>query len=116
NKIVAKAVGSTGAQDLQGMVREHVKPGARLYTDEVKAYQGMPEFEHEAVNHRTREYVREQAHTNGLESFWSMLKRVPYGIYHKMSSKHWGKYVAEFVHCHNIPGQGTMEKMSNLVV
>ena len=75
----------------------------------------MREFEHEAVNHSARQYVREPAHTNGLESFWSMLKRGYYGIYHRMSPKHWSKYVAEFVHRRNIRGRGTMEKMSHLV-
>ena len=35
----------------------------------------MPEFDHEAVNHSAAEYVREQAHTNGIESFWAVLKR-----------------------------------------
>ena len=69
NKIAAKPMGSTGAEELQGMVREQVKPGATLYTDEAKAYQGILEFNHEMVNHSAREYVREQVHTNGLESF-----------------------------------------------
>ena len=115
NKVAAKPVCSTGAEELQGMVREQVKPGAILYTDEAKAYQGMAEFHHEVVNHSAREYVRGQAHRNGLESFWSMLKRGYYGIYHKMSVKHLGRYVGEFVHRHNIRGQDTMEQMSNLV-
>ena len=43
--------------------------------------------EHEAVKHSVGEYVRGQAHTNGIESFWSMLKRGYYGTYHKMSCK-----------------------------
>ena len=115
NKVVVKPVGSTGAEQLQGMVREHMKPGATLYTDEARAYQGMPEFNHEAVNHSVREYVREQAHTNGLESLWSMLKRGYYGIDHKMSPKHLGKYVAEFASRHNIREQDTIDQMSNLV-
>lgn len=115
NKIAAQPVCSTGAKELQKVVRDHLKPGARLYTDEAKAYEGMEEFEHEAVNHSAREYVREQVHTNGLESFWSMLKRGYYGIYHKMSSKHLGKYVAEFVHRHNMRGQAILEQMGNLV-
>ena len=51
----------------------------------------MPKFEHEAVNHSAREYVREQVHRNGLESLWSMLKRAYCGIYQKMLSKHLGQ-------------------------
>ena len=77
------------------MVRDHVKPGATLCTDdEAKAWQGMPEFPHEAVNHSARDCMRGQVHRNGLESFWAILKQHgDYGIYHKMSSKHLGKRV-----------------------
>ena len=48
---------------LQSFVGAHAAPGATVYTDEAKAYQGMP-FEHEAVKHSVGEYVRGQAHTN----------------------------------------------------
>ena len=70
---------------LQTFVREHVEPGATLYTDEAAAYRGMPEFEHEAVNHSTKEFVRGMASTNGMESFWSMLKRGYQGTFHHFS-------------------------------
>ena len=45
-----------------------------FYTDDHRSYIGLP-FEHESVNHSVGEYVRKQAHTNGVESFWAMLKR-----------------------------------------
>ena len=54
---------------LQGFVREHSEPGATLYTDDHGSYAGMLEFDHGAVNHSIAEYVRGQAHTNGMESF-----------------------------------------------
>ena len=50
----------------------------------------------------------QQDRCQGCGQHWST-RSSGHGIYHKMSSKHWGKYVAEFVHCHNIPGQETME-------
>ena len=54
---------------------EHVAtPSATVYTDEATAYRGMP-FNHEAVCQSVGEYVRDQAHTNGIESFRSILKR-----------------------------------------
>ena len=63
-----------------------------------------PLFDHESVNHSVSEYVRDMAHTNGMESFWSMLKRGYVGIYHKMSPKHLDKYVTKFAHRHNVRG------------
>lgn len=97
---------------LQGVVCEHLAPGATLYTDEVKVYAGMPEFEHEAVNHSIREYVRDMAHTNGIESFWSMLKRGYQGTFHHFSEKHLDRYVGEFAGWHNIRGTDTEDQMA----
>ena len=58
---------------VQEFVEEHVDPDATLYTDESSAYDGWPK--REAVRHSVGEYVQEQAHTNGIESFWALLKR-----------------------------------------
>ncbi len=60
-------------------------------------------YHHQAVKHGVREYVKGQAHTNGIESFWSMLKRGYDGTYHQMSPKHLGRYVGEFAGRHNDP-------------
>ncbi|MCY4230653.1 MAG: transposase [Alphaproteobacteria bacterium] len=75
NKVRAKVVPDTTRQTLQGFVRAAAAPGADLYTDESSAYTGMPEYRHEAVNHSVGEYVQGMASTNGIESFWSMMKR-----------------------------------------
>ncbi|MCY4461231.1 MAG: transposase [Albidovulum sp.] len=48
------------------------------------------------------EYVREQAHTNGMESFWSMLKRACHGTFHHISAKHLDRYVRQFSGKHNM--------------
>lgn len=73
----------------------------------------MP-FAHEAVNHGASEYVRGQAHTNGMESFWSMLKRGYTGTYHKMSPKHLQRYVEEFAGRHNMREANTVDQMAAL--
>ena len=57
------------------------------------------------------EYVRGQAHTNGIESFWSTLKRGYDGVYHHMSLKHLGRYVGEFAGRYNDRPSDTMEQM-----
>ena len=78
NEVRAEVVEGTDAETLQGFVADHATPGATVYTDEAAAYKGMP-FKHESVRHSTGEYVKEMAHTNGMESFWSMLKRAHKG-------------------------------------
>ncbi len=71
-KIVAGVAPSTDAITLQGFVKRNVAPNAKIYTDESRAYEGL---NREAVRHSVGEYVKGQAHTNGMESFWAMLKR-----------------------------------------
>ena len=56
-------------------------------------------------------YVNDQAHTNGIESFWSLLKRGYHGTYHRMSTKHLDKYIREFSGRHNIRGLDTIDQM-----
>ena len=85
-----------------------------MYTDEASAYEGLPR-PHESVKHSASEYVRGQIHTNGVESFWSMLKRGYVGIYHKMSPKHLHRYVNEFAGRHNDRESDTADQMGNLV-
>ena len=111
NRVVAKVVTSTDKPTLQGFVVEHTAPGATVYSDEASAYEGIP-FEHESVKHSVAEYVRGMAHTNGVESFWSMLKRAHKGTFHKMSPKHLDRYVQEFVGKHNIRDMNTAAQMA----
>ena len=114
NRVAARTVENTDGATLKGFVGEHAAPGAKVYTDEASAYQGMP-FDHEAVNHSAGEYVRGMAHTNGIESFWAMLKRGYHGTYHHMSEKHLDRYVAEFSGRHNVREADTIDQMDNLV-
>ena len=114
-EVRAEVVTNTEGETLKGFVREHVEPGAILYTDEAAAYKGMPEFDHEAVNHSVGEYVDGMAHTNGIESFWSMLKRAHKGTFHKISPKHLQRYVSEFAGKHNVRDSGTLVQMRDTV-
>jgi transposase-like protein len=101
-KVKAFAVAETDTETLTGLIRENIADGSTVYTDQWKAYTGLDEFKHEKVKHNVGEYVREQIHTNGIESFWAILKRGYYGIYHKWSSKHLDRYVREFSSRYNM--------------
>ena len=113
-QVRAKVVPHTDKPTLQGFVREHTASNATVYTDEAPAYKGIP-FQHDSVKHSVKEFVRGQVHTNGVESFWAMLKRGYVGVYHKMSPKHLDRYVTEFEGRHNARDHDTIAQMGNLV-
>ena len=113
NKVVAKPVPERTKKELQGFISVNVSQKAMIYTDDHRSYIGLP-FEHESVNHSVGEYVREQAHTNGVESFWAVLKRGYYGTYHRISPKHLERYVTEFAGRHNVREFDTIDQMAFL--
>ena len=84
-----------------------------VYTDEYTAYRGL--LNHATVKHSVGEYVNAQAHTNGIESFWSMFKRGFHGTYHKMSPAHLDRYVDEFTGRHNQRDDDTLDQMAGMV-
>lgn len=114
NKISASPVPATDKTNIHGFIMENVADDAKLYTDEARAYQGLP-HDREAVNHSISEWVRDQAHTNGIESFWALLKRGYHGTYHHMSEKHLGRYVNEFAGRYNDRPLDTINQMAQVV-
>lgn len=98
--VATEVVENTRKSTLQGFVLEHTTEDATVYTDEAAAYRGIPR-PHEAVAHSAGEYVREMAHTNGMESYWALFKRGLNGVYHWVSVKHLDKYSNEFSGRHN---------------
>ena len=94
-RIRAKVIGDTKTATLQSFVLKHTTKDATVYTDEASAYVGIPR-NHAAVHHRIGQYVNDKASTNGMESFWSMMKRGLTGTYHNISPKHLHRYVDEF--------------------
>ena len=114
NAVSAKVVENTDAKTLHKFVADNAADGATVYTDDASAYKGIP-FDHESVRHSVGEYVNGMAHTNGIESFWSMLKRAHKGTFHKLSPKHLDRYVGEFVGRHNIRRSDTIDQMQAMV-
>jgi transposase-like protein len=83
----------------------YVKPGTKIYTDEGSAFKLLTEkfgYEHEAVNHSAKEYVRGDVHTNTIEGFWANVKRGIAGTYVWVSKKHLQTYLREFEYRHNL--------------
>ena len=71
--------------------------GTTVYTDDYKGYNSIAvEYYHKTVKHSLGEYVDGQIHTNGMESFWSMLKRGYIGTHHRLSGKHLQRYADAF--------------------
>src|ERR1019366_8632632 len=79
---------------LQSEVRQHVEAGSAIYTDALKSYEGLDEFQHQVVDHAVR-YVDGKIHTNGLENFWSLLKRGLNGTYVSVEPFHLFRYLDE---------------------
>ena len=100
-QIIARPIAFTDREDLQGFVRQTTEMGSVVYTDEAKAYEGIPHRFHWTVKHSAGEYVKRQVTTNGIESFWALMKRGLHGTYHHVSVKHLGRYVTEFAGRHN---------------
>ncbi|MDE2654430.1 MAG: transposase [Gemmatimonadota bacterium] len=93
---------------------EHTQAGATVYTDEHTGYKGLTN-PHETVKHSVGEWVNGLAHTNGMESFWSMLKRGYHGVYHRLSPKHLQAYVNTFAGRHNLRDLDTADQIRHVV-
>lgn len=95
--IIANVVPDTKGETIMPIITEQIKGGTRIYTDEYNAYKKLnKKYLHETVNHGAKEYVNQMAHVNGVENFWSHLKRGVDGIYHWASKEHLQSYVDEF--------------------
>ena len=94
-RVRATVVPTRRKADVQGEVRKHVEPGSTIYTDELLSYDGLAsDYAHQVINH-AEEYVRGAVHTNGMENFWSLLKRGLAGTYVSTEPFHLFRYVDE---------------------
>jgi len=100
-QIRAKVVPDVKRTTLQYEILNQVEFGAKLYTDDARAYNELTRlYAHEVVNHEM-EYVRGRVHTNGMENFWSLLKRTLHGTYVAVEPFHLDRYVDEQVFRYN---------------
>lgn len=108
------------AKTLHNFIKNNVEQNTQVFTDNFTGYKGLSDYQHQTVNHSVGEYIKGQAHTNGIESFWALLKRRYYGIFHHMSFKHLHRYVSECTFRHNTTDidslafiEKTIERMPN---
>jgi transposase-like protein len=95
SKVKASAIENRQMATLQPVILETVAPGSALYTDKWHAYRGLGDrYNHQVVDHAI-EYVRGSVHTNGIENFWSLLKRSIKGTYVSVEPFHLGRYLDE---------------------
>ncbi len=97
SRVRVKLVANVRRATLAPEVRQHVAPGSAVYSDALASYRGLaPDYIHEVIDH-AEAYVRGKVHTNGLENFWSLLKRGIKGTYVSVEPWHLAKYLDEQV-------------------
>lgn len=103
------------AATLHGFIHGSARSGTTVYTDENPGYAGLRGFRHSSVNHKAKQYVEDDVHTNSVESFWALLKRGYVGTYHYWSPKHLQRYVDEFAGRANSRDLPQIDRMARLV-
>jgi len=101
-EVRANVVPTRRRQVLHSEIKAHVKAGSAIYSDNLMSYQGLRghDYEHQVIDHAEK-YVDGQIHTNGLENFWSLLKRGLKGTYISVEPFHMFRYLDEQVYRYN---------------
>jgi hypothetical protein len=95
SRVKAKVVRNVQRGTLQGEIRQHVEPGSEMIIDAWVGYGGLePDYTHKVIDH-AEAYVQGHVHTNGIENFWSLLKRGLKGTYVSVEPFHLFRYVDE---------------------
>ncbi len=101
SKVRTTVVSSRKRKELQAEVKKHVAAGSALYTDALLSYEGLAgEYAHQVIDHAEK-YVDGRVHTNGLENFWSLLKRSINGTYVSVEPFHLFRYLDEQAYRYN---------------
>jgi len=95
SRVRVKPVPNIRRKTLSPEVRQHVEPGAALFTDALASYDGLRDsYVHQVIDH-AEAYAKGRVHTNGLENFWSLLKRAIKGTYVSVEPFHLFRYLDE---------------------
>ena len=107
-KVKARKIEVINKDTMKKEIEDNTTRESNIITDEARHYRGLSDY---MVNHSVGEFVNGMAHTNGIESFWSILKRGYIGTHHWFSKKHIDRYVNEFAGRHNSRKLDTIEQM-----
>jgi transposase-like protein len=112
-KVHAKVIPTAKKDVLQGEIKSRIEPGSNIYTDDSPSYYGLnPEYAHQIINHLEK-YVDGKVSTNGIENFWSLLKRGLNGTYIAVEPFHLFRYVDEQVFRYNSRKDSSGAKMKD---
>jgi hypothetical protein len=113
SQVRAEVMLDTQWDSARRFVRDHVEPGANLYTDAAQHYQALRrEYKHEIVNHVDGEYARGRVSTNSIENFWTLLKLSIQGTYVQVDQDHLHRYVDERAFAFNLRTLTDLERFS----
>jgi transposase-like protein len=93
-EVRTKVISDRKKKAVQGEVKQHVEAGSALFSDALQSYSGLSEFQHQVIDHALS-YVQGNVHTNGMENFWSLLKRGLHGTYVSVEPFHLFRYLDE---------------------
>lgn len=108
-RVKAFPINSTDMGTLHNAIKMNIVSGSTIYTDDHRSYLGISGYNHGIVNHSAGEYVKDMASTNGVESFWALLKRAYIGTFHNISVKHLHRYINEFSTRQNMLDMNSLE-------
>jgi transposase-like protein len=115
-RVNAQVITGLDTETIQANVYEWVEPGSALFTDEHQSYRGLEhDYAHKMINHSRGEYVSGIVHTNGIENFWSLLKRSIKGTQIHVSPNHLDRYVTERTFAYNNRGATDLGRMRAVV-
>lgn len=102
-RLQTQVIANIRARAVIPVIRQHVKPGSTIYTDELNTYNRLKKFgyEHDRVLHSAKVYVEGDVHTNAIEGFWSLVKRGIAGVFHQVGPHYLQHYVNEYAFRYN---------------
>lgn len=101
-RLITKVIESTDIENISTLINNNIEPNSTIITDEHHAYNRVKEnYNHSRINHRSKEYVRGNVHTNTIEGYWNILKKQINGIHHFVSPKHLQRYCNENAYRYN---------------